>query len=125
MVRSRIRVGRLKRRMVEDRMSIQDPDLVANVVVPPEVVVVRDLDGFLEQGQPIEQALSDDDVQNVTPVDLFRSNAYTNKTARDARLDICKGCERLFKPTRTCRECGCFMGLKTWLKDASCPLEKW
>ena len=24
-----------------------------------------------------------------------------------------------------CKECGCFMNRKTWLKDASCPIGKW
>lgn len=44
------------------------------------------------------------------------------------RFAICKNCDRLFKPTRTCKEYGCFMALKTWLKDASCVLHdnpKW
>lgn len=62
---------------------------------------------------------------DVTPLDLLSSNNYTTKEIRDERFDICKGCDRLFKPTRTCKECGCFMALKTWLKDAHCPLHKW
>ena len=66
--------------------------------------------------------MSNDDV---TPMDLLSSDNYTTKDIRDSRLDICKGCDSLFAPTRTCKECGCFMALKTWLKDASCPLGKW
>lgn len=65
--------------------------------------------------------MSDD----VTPLDLLHSDRYTNTKIRGERLDICLGCDRLFKPTRTCKECGCFMAMKTWLKDASCPLGKW
>lgn len=42
-----------------------------------------------------------------------------------ARLTICSECERFFKPTKTCKECGCFMIVKTRLKNASCPLLKW
>lgn len=62
---------------------------------------------------------------NVTPVDLFFSNNYVKKEIRDKRYNECLECERLFKPTRTCKECGCFMSLKTWLKEASCPIGKW
>lgn len=96
-----------------------------SVVTPPEVVVVRNLDEFLDKGQPIEKAMSDADVQAVSPLDLLHSDNYTNREIRDARLATCKECPRLFYPTRTCRECGCFMGLKSWLKDATCPLDKW
>lgn len=62
---------------------------------------------------------------NVTPLDLLNSHNYTTEDIRQARYDICLQCPRLFKPTRTCKECGCFMALKTWLKDAHCPLGHW
>lgn len=41
------------------------------------------------------------------------------------RYDICKGCEKFFKPTRQCRECMCFMNVKTKVAGAECPLGKW
>ena len=41
------------------------------------------------------------------------------------RLDICRSCPRYFNPTGTCKECGCFMTLKTRLKSAECPIGKW
>lgn len=44
---------------------------------------------------------------------------------RDARYDICKGCEHMFKPTSTCKKCGCFMAVKSYLPSAECPLGKW
>ena len=72
-----------------------------------------------------EGGLTDEDSHNVTPLDLLDSSNYTTKDIRKKRLDICNGCDRLFKPTRSCRECGCFMSLKTWLTDAECPLGKW
>jgi len=62
---------------------------------------------------------------NVTPLDLLNHKNYTTQEIRNERLDICKGCDRLFKPTRTCKECGCFMAAKTWLKESRCPLGKW
>ena len=97
-------------------------------VTPPDIVVVKDFDDFLERGQPVEAALTDSEADHVTPLDLLHSDRYTTKEIRDERYAICKACPRLFQPTRTCRECGCFMGLKTWLKDAQCALHdepKW
>jgi hypothetical protein len=41
------------------------------------------------------------------------------------RLEICKNCPRLFKPTYTCRECGCFMQIKARIPSQKCPLGKW
>lgn len=59
------------------------------------------------------------------PSDLLFSDNYTDKDTRNRRYEICLGCDKLFKPTRTCKECGCFMSLKTWLKGAACPINKW
>ena len=44
---------------------------------------------------------------------------------RENRFLICSDCDRLLKTTYTCKECGCFMKAKTWLKPAKCPLGKW
>ena len=46
---------------------------------------------------------------------------------RQERLEICAQCEhRLFNGgLLTCKKCGCAMRFKTWLKGASCPLNKW
>lgn len=41
------------------------------------------------------------------------------------RLAICFECDRFYKPTRQCKECGCFMKVKTRISTASCPLGKW
>jgi hypothetical protein len=48
-----------------------------------------------------------------------------DKEVAFARLDICAECPRLFTPTFTCKECGCFMKVKTRLAGSSCPLGKW
>ena len=42
-----------------------------------------------------------------------------------AREKICAGCDRLFKPTWTCKECGCFMKIKVRIAAQHCPLDKW
>lgn len=41
------------------------------------------------------------------------------------RFNICLECDRLFLPTRQCKECGCFMKIKTRMKSQHCPLDKW
>jgi rRNA maturation protein Nop10 len=50
--------------------------------------------------------------------------AKRREIAKD-RLDVCKECERYIKLTTQCRECGCFMSVKTLWPSANCPLDKW
>ncbi len=42
-----------------------------------------------------------------------------------ARLAICRDCPLLFKPTWTCKSCGCFMKVKARLDFAECPEGHW
>lgn len=44
---------------------------------------------------------------------------------QEYRYGICQGCEKLYKPTDTCKMCGCFMKVKTWIPSQECPLKKW
>lgn len=44
---------------------------------------------------------------------------------RAERVSICDSCEHLIRMTKQCRKCGCFMPAKTWIAEASCPLQKW
>lgn len=46
------------------------------------------------------------------------------KSIRDKKLEICRGCELYNTKTTQCKECGCFMPLKTWLEGNTCPLGK-
>ena len=41
------------------------------------------------------------------------------------RLEICKQCESYFEKIMLCKECHCFMPLKTLLPRVKCPLSKW
>jgi hypothetical protein len=66
--------------------------------------------------------MSDD----VKPWDLLNPNQPRSEEELIAyRLDICKSCEFFRAKTETCRKCGCFMKLKTKLKNANCPIGKW
>ena len=62
---------------------------------------------------------------NAKPTDLLNPQNYVEEEVRSIRYSECLGCDKLFKPTRTCKACGCFMAMKTWLKEAECPIGKW
>ena len=69
--------------------------------------------------------VTDEHAQSAAPFDLLNSNNYTTKNVRNERYEVCKGCEHFFNPIKMCRECGCNMPMKTWLKEATCPIGKW
>jgi hypothetical protein len=48
-----------------------------------------------------------------------------SEETQEYRYGICKSCEKLYKPTDTCKVCGCFMKVKTWMPNQSCPIGKW
>ncbi len=41
------------------------------------------------------------------------------------RITICKSCVYYFKPTGTCKDCGCFMKIKARLAPMECSQKKW
>ena len=43
----------------------------------------------------------------------------------EERMSICKSCVFYFKPTGTCKDCGCFMKIKSRLATMSCSQRKW
>jgi len=58
--------------------------------------------------------------------DLFDpSQPRSDKDLIESRLAICNTCEFFYKRLNKCRKCGCFMKLKSTLKQASCPVGKW
>lgn len=67
---------------------------------------------------------TEEDMDGIVPPEPFTP---TLKEAHDERLAVCKACDRYIKATSTCRECGCFMAVKTWIPAAHCPLPdpKW
>lgn len=55
-------------------------------------------------------------------------NMLNDKVSEEVQLhryQICQSCEKLYKPTNTCKVCGCFMKVKTWMPNQSCPIGKW
>jgi hypothetical protein len=64
-------------------------------------------------------------IGNSRPWDVLNPTEYTDEETARQRMDICDACPRLLKATKQCKECGCFMVLKTKLKGAVCPIGKW
>ena len=64
--------------------------------------------------------------KKVRPWDLFNSNKpRMSEELAQQRMDTCSTCEHLIQMTKQCKKCGCFMPMKTKLKDATCPVGKW
>lgn len=60
------------------------------------------------------------------PWDVLNPNTpKATEEEAERRLSICAECPELIKATSQCKQCGCFMKLKTKLKEATCPLNKW
>lgn len=59
------------------------------------------------------------------PWDALNKTNYSDEDTARKRMEICNQCPRLMTVTKQCKECGCFMVLKTKLKEASCPIGKW
>lgn len=57
-------------------------------------------------------------------LDLFKpSMERSEKDLVEERMAICQTCP--FFTGKRCRKCGCFMALKTTLRQATCPIGKW
>jgi len=59
------------------------------------------------------------------PWNLLNPANYTDDELSKKRYEICLTCPELIDLTKQCRQCGCFMVLKTKLRTAVCPLKKW
>jgi len=61
---------------------------------------------------------------NAKPWDLLDKSQRVSDDIAHERMEICKSCKHL-TITQQCTKCGCFMELKTKLKNAYCPIYKW
>lgn len=58
--------------------------------------------------------------------DLFNPNSpRSDKDLIEERMDICVTCEFYRPKSNRCVKCGCFMALKSTLRQAKCPVGKW
>lgn len=54
----------------------------------------------------------------------YEAEKDISTSLREKRMNICKSCESL-GDLNFCKECNCFMPVKTWIKSSVCPLKKW
>ena len=67
-----------------------------------------------------------DKAREVKPWDLLNPKTeYASEEEANARYELCLGCPALIQFTKQCKKCGCFMAVKTKLKDSKCPIGKW
>jgi hypothetical protein len=59
------------------------------------------------------------------PWHLLDAENYVEDSVQIQRYSVCLECPELISLTKQCKQCGCFMGGKTKLKNATCPLSKW
>lgn len=65
-------------------------------------------------------------MDDVKFTDLFDpSQPRSDRGLIEHRLSICNSCSAFRKNTKRCSKCGCFMSLKSTLKQAKCPIGKW
>jgi hypothetical protein len=56
-------------------------------------------------------------------MDLIKNNLVVSLEEEKDRKEICKKCENY--KVLYCTKCGCSISLKTKLKTAKCPINKW
>tara|TARA_B100000287_G_C20103009_1_gene571168 strand:- start:142 stop:318 length:177 start_codon:yes stop_codon:yes gene_type:complete len=52
-------------------------------------------------------------------------NIPVSKAIFKQRINICKQCPSFDPALNRCKECGCFLLLKAFIKATKCPLNKW
>ena len=57
--------------------------------------------------------------------DLRLMQIPVSKTIFKQRIKTCKGCNSFDSTLNRCKECGCFLILKAFIKATNCPLDKW
>lgn len=58
-------------------------------------------------------------------VTLTGDSAFVSKEEQQKRLSICEECEFFEKVNGRCKQCGCFMKVKTKFNISECPVQKW
>lgn len=77
-----------------------------------------------EQHETVQEGWKYDGTTFV-PDELDESGFLASKELADTRYDICYECDRFNHLTKQCKECLCFMVVKTKLQHSVCPIGKW
>lgn len=77
-----------------------------------------------EQHQSVRQGWKYDGTEFIPPT-VDEPGFLASKELADSRYETCLGCDRFINLTKQCKECGCFMVVKTKLQHSVCPIGKW
>ena len=114
--------------------GIPDKKVLEQYDVYPLVDTSPPEEGTYKEGQPRRlyngewvqtwEIISEEktEVQDDTPKP---SEFWATPDQKLERFNICQACDRWKASTRQCKECGCFMDIKTKIKGTECPLGKW
>ena len=58
-------------------------------------------------------------------IQLRMNKFFVPNDVYEDRIAICRDCIFYFKPTGTCKDCGCFMKIKARLAPMGCSQKKW
>ena len=56
---------------------------------------------------------------------IIKDPSWVDDDLYSMRLKTCEGCDLYNHHTKRCKECGCFMLMKTKFHASSCPIGKW
>lgn len=56
-------------------------------------------------------------------IDVIKKQDRVNDEVYEARLNICRECDKLLDAT--CEACGCFVEYRAIIKHGKCPYKKW
>ena len=116
--------------------ELPDPKLLKNYDVYPYTTTQMPEGDVVQEGNPMLSGTGEwmqtwtvreftEEEKKAKPSILPSLNVFANDSQRLERLSICEDCDRYKASTRQCKECGCFMVLKTQIKASKCPLGKW
>ena len=71
-----------------------------------------------------QESCCDQELKTTVEIETEESFYLNKETRSEDRLSICKACPELGALNR-CRQCGCFMNIKTRIYSAECPLGLW
>lgn len=82
-----------------------------------DINVLHDEGKIIMVGKPTKEKVA-------RPWDLLNPKTkYVTKEIAEKRLSICESCDDYFK--QFCKNCGCYMPIKSKMEIASCPIGKW
>lgn len=117
--------------------QMPDEQLLANYSVYPLITTAKpDGDVVLESipelvGTEWHQTwisrpfTEEEKLQNEKELKEQEFKLFAADTIAKERYSICQSCDNFNKLTTQCKECSCFMILKTKFQSTTCPINKW